>query len=356
MKASFEQAKADAQLRQAIKNNTDARSREGKTVSGLTKEYKDFAAAQQKVTGIGDEITQQLQTLLVSYGTAPSVVNRATAAIQDMSAATGKGTNEIANIFKKLNDSQVQNTEIISALREQGVKLNETNLAGLNVEQRRIVVLQQIENQFKGQAKVMADASGGVAQAEAAFGDFLETIGNVIVTGLKPFIEAFTAILSFFNSLSPAMSGMIVAVGGLTAAFLALNGAISLTPVGWVLTAGAAITGLVAALTSAEGAARDLAKENEEVAASLNKIIAADNLTKNNNELIKQLSSLKQGTIEYENLVKRLISTNPELAKSGVSVKKSYNDIKAAVDNLKIAHRQYRAAQPKIAINRKSVV
>jgi hypothetical protein len=347
IKASLDQAKADAQLRQAIKNNTDARSREGKTVGDLTKEYKDFATAQQAATGIGDEITQQLQTLIVSFGTAPRLVNRVTAALQDMAAATGQDASMMARAWGRLQEAP---EEALGALSRVGIKIRKEQLDGMDVEKQRIFVLEQLEQKFRGQAKVMAEASGGVAQAEAAFGDFLETIGNVIIDGLGPFIKAFSSILGFFNSLNPAMSSMIVAVGGLTTAFLAFSGVVSLSPVGWILTAGAALSGLVSMITNAEKKTYDLEKANEQAGKAISEAVASSDVINKTDRLISQLSMLKQGTKEYEAVMQDIISTNPELAKSGTSVKDSYEQIKIAVDNLKIAQRQHRAEQLRNAI------
>lgn len=347
IKASLDQAKADAQLRQAIKNNTDARAREGKTVGDLTKEYKDFATAQQAATGIGDEITQQLQTLIVSFGTAPRLVNRVTAALQDMSAATGQDASMMARAWGRLQEAP---EEALGALSRVGIKIRKEQLDGMDVEKQRIFVLEQLEQKFRGQAKAMADASGGVAQAEAAFGDFLETIGNVIIDGLGPFIKAFSSILGFFNSLNPAMSSMIVAVGGLTTAFIAFSGVVSLSPVGWILTAGAALSGLVSMITNAEKKTYDLEKANEQAGKAISEAVASSDVINKTDRLISQLSMLKQGTKEYEAVMQDIISTNPELAKSGTSVKDSYEQIKIAVDNLKIAQRQHRAEQLRNAI------
>ena len=79
--SAVEQRQIDAQQLVAIKNNTDMRSREGKSVKELAEEFKNYAQERQKLTGIESASTQKMQTMLLSMGTAPDLVNRVTDAV-----------------------------------------------------------------------------------------------------------------------------------------------------------------------------------------------------------------------------------------------------------------------------------
>jgi hypothetical protein len=333
--AYIDDAKASAKMSLALKNNTNEISRQGKSVSVLTKDFKDFASAQQEATGIGDEVTLSLMGTLTTLGVMPKDLKRVTAALQDMEAATGTSADSMARAWARLQEAP---EEALGALSRVGVKIRKEMLEGMDAEQQRIFVLEKLEKAFGGQAKAMADSTEGIAQAEAAFGDFQEVLGKVIVSIIGPLAKGLSTILTAFNTLPGPVQGAIVAVGGLTTAFFALSGAINLTPIGWILTATAALGGLAMMATSGV----DPLKERiDELNTSLSKLNA--NMTEMENkdlvrsQQLKNLSMLQRGTSAYEAEVRRLIKSNGELANSGITVKSSYADIIDALKKLDAA-------------------
>lgn len=80
------QAKADAQLTQSIRNNTDAYTRQGLSVSELAAKLKAFAQARQEATGIGDESTMGLQQMILATGELPANLDRLVTLFQDIEA------------------------------------------------------------------------------------------------------------------------------------------------------------------------------------------------------------------------------------------------------------------------------
>ncbi len=328
-------AKATAKMTLALKNNTTELTRQWKSVSDLTKEFKDFASAQQEATGIGDEVTLSLMGTLTTLGVMPNDLKRVTAALQDMEAATGMSADSMARAWARLQEAP---EEALGALTRVGVKIRKEQLAGMDAEQQRIFVLEKLEKAFGGQAKAMADSTEGIAQAEAAFGDFQEVLGKVIVSIIGPLAKGLSTILTAFNTIPGPVQGAIVAVGGLTTAFFALSGAINLTPIGWILTATAALGGLAMMATSGV----DPLKERiDALNTSLSKLNA--NMTEMENkdlvqsQQLKNLSMLQRGTSAYEAEVRRLIKSNGELANSGITVKSSYADIIDALKKLDAA-------------------
>ncbi len=358
IKASIDQAKADAQLAQAIRNNTDARQRDGKSVSQLTKEYKDFASAQQEATGIGDEVTQQLQTLLVSFGTAPKLVNRVTAAFQDMAAATGQDASMMARAWGRLQEAP---EEALGALSRVGIKIRKEQLAGMDIEKQRIFVLEQLEQKFKGQAKVMADATGGVMKLEAAFGDFMEVVGNVVLTVLGPLIDGLAKMISAFNSASPPIQALILLAGGLTFAFVSLRTAgitsfaalstavksfiASMGPIGWIVTAiGAVAVALGSMESEAEKAAKRIEKLKRAVEEADAKIATMGKDIGNSSELeafVARISRMEEGTQEYKNALQELMKLDPLMAASLKNTNANFRQVQLSLADVT---RQYRQA------------
>ena len=75
-----------------------------------------------------------------------------------------------------------------------------------------------------GQAEAMAQAtSGPLKQFENSFGDLTEAVGGTISVAILPFTKAGTTVINALNSISPAISGVIGAVGLLTAAMITLK-------------------------------------------------------------------------------------------------------------------------------------
>lgn len=328
--AYVQDVQASAKLTLALKNNTDQVSRQGKSVSALTNEYKDFASAQQEATGIGDEVTLSLMGTLTTLGTMPKDLKRVTAAFQDMEAATGMSADSMARVWARLQEAP---DEALGALTRVGVKIRKEHLAGMDVEQQRIFVLEKLEKAFGGQAKAMADATGGVAQAKAAFGDFQEVLGNLVVGIIQPFVNLLTPIFSFFNGLPTGIQATIVGVAGLTTAWLALNGTINMTPIGWVLSLGAALGGLIGVFSKTKISLDEAQDSIDKLNATSEKFEAQQRATsKATNALVAQLSKAKQGTEEYTSLVKDLLKENPNLINSNITVASSFNDIAGAVN------------------------
>ena len=122
-------AQAAAKMSLALKNNTNESTRQGKSVEALTKEYKDFASAQQEATGIGDEVTLSLMGTLTTLGTMPKDLKRVTAALQDMEAATGMSADSMARAWARLQEAP---EEALGALTRVGVKIRKAQLAGMD--------------------------------------------------------------------------------------------------------------------------------------------------------------------------------------------------------------------------------
>lgn len=357
--ASILQAKADKQLELAIRNNTDEYTRQGQSVKSLFADLKSYAEARQDATNIDDAATMQLQKMIIATGAAPNMINRLSAAFQDLEAGSGVAAESMARMWGRLAEAP---EEALGALGRVGVKINKSMLEGMSAQQQQIFILEKLEAKYKGQAIEIGKAEGATGKFKNAIGNIREVIGDTVVKALDPFLKIITSIIDFFVQSPPIIKGLVgvlatlvIGLTGLGAAMIALKAIgvtsfaalkvavtsffASLGPIGW---ATIALTGLVSLLGVFSSSSKDAGEAiegarsaTEGLAGSIKKL---DDETKaqsqsTQNQLAK-LKSLKQGTAEYEATLKDLIRTNPSLANSNITVASSYQQVAQAVGSM----------------------
>ena len=161
--------------------------------AGLTaSELKKHAAELQKTTGIGDETIISMQGILATFKQIKGdTFKRATVAILDMGAAMGKAgkgsadvESAVVQVGKALNDPIAG----MAALSRVGVTFTDQQKKEIQALQEsgdlmkaQAIILKELESEFGGTAKSVADANHGIMQMKAAYGDVKEEIGRVIV-------------------------------------------------------------------------------------------------------------------------------------------------------------------------------
>lgn len=197
MKGSVEefnnQAQAQAQLVASLKSTGNA--------AGLTaKQLSDQAEALQKVTLYGDETTERMQSLLLTFTNIRGQVFTDTIPlIQDMATKMGVDLKDSAiQVGKALNDP----IQGITALKRVGVSFTDAQrdviknlvLTGHTADAQRII-LHELANEFGGSAAAAAAAGTGPFQQLALkFGDVREKIGEAAVklgTMFLPMLNKF---------------------------------------------------------------------------------------------------------------------------------------------------------------------
>lgn len=196
-----EQAKAEAQVEQAIRQTGGAA---GFTARELFKE----ASALQQLTGVGDEVSLQgiTKQLLTFTNVTGDNFKRAQKAVLDLNAVINDGnvsglTSQSIQLGKAL-ENPIQG---ISALTRSGVTFTEQQkeLIKSLVQSGRMfeaqaIILDEIDAKYGGQAEALAKAEAGTKQMTAAFGDFLERVGNKLLPTIATTNEFLTR---FFNNL-----------------------------------------------------------------------------------------------------------------------------------------------------------
>lgn len=192
------QAAAEAKLSATLKAT-------GYAAGFTTSELKEQAAQLQKNTGVGDETILSMQGILATFkNVRGDVFTQATSAILDMGAAMGKAgkgsadvESAVIQVGKALNDPIAG----ISALSRVGIQFTDQQKEQIEVLQEsgdlqaaQAIILKELEMQFGGTAKSVADSAGGMMQLKAVLGDAQEEVGRVIVESdvFKGVIEKVT--------------------------------------------------------------------------------------------------------------------------------------------------------------------
>jgi hypothetical protein len=161
--------------------------------SGITaKEVAELAGAFQKTTNYGDEVTQSgINMLLTFKNINKDVLPNATGLMLDMSTAMGTDVKGSAiQLGKALNDP----VNGIAALSRVGIKFSDVQKEQIERLQKsgdlmgaQTIIMKELETQFGGSAKAMADP---FTQMKNAVGDVGEQIGRLFSSVLAPFAEA----------------------------------------------------------------------------------------------------------------------------------------------------------------------
>lgn len=162
----------------------------------VTKRIRDFAAANQFLVGVDDEVIKATQAKLLTFRNLTKTADelggsfdRATIAAIDMAAA-GFGTAEsnATQLGKALNDP----IKGITALNRAGIQFTEDQkalieslVASGNVLAAQDLILKEIESQVGGTAAATATAS---EKMNIAFGEVSESLGMILL----PIVQAFS--------------------------------------------------------------------------------------------------------------------------------------------------------------------
>ncbi len=182
VKAFEEQAKADRQLEAAAGDLTDA--------------FKEQASAFQTTLGVSDDMVQQMQTLLLRFGEAPSQVQATTKALLDYAAFTGT---DALSATKTLTSSVESGR---AAFKELGISYEATGHKSKDLEAATAALAAKIGGTADADANSL---TGSVAKASQQFGELQEAWGGLVagfvtktgvVDSARVALEALTRVIS----------------------------------------------------------------------------------------------------------------------------------------------------------------
>ena len=183
-KAAAADQASQAQLARQLKSSTDATSRQIQANEG-------FITTLQMSAAVADD---ELRPALASLVTGTGDLETAQLALQtvlDISAATGKGVQEVADAVSKAYGGNMKAIKQLSpelfGLIKDGASVNE--------------VMQSLNGTFGGASKVAAEsAQGSFRKVSIALGEIQETIGNQVLPYFTKLIDGLTDISVWVNA------------------------------------------------------------------------------------------------------------------------------------------------------------
>lgn len=156
----------------------------GEFTNDASQAMQDFASQMQATTGIGDETTIEMLALAKSFGLTNEQATNLVGVAGDLSAVTG---NDLKKSVEDLSKTYAGTAGEL-AERIEGVR----NLTKAELESGLAVDI--ISQKYGGAAaQALGTYSGAVGAAEGAFGDFLETIGEIFTQ--NPVIISFIGLV-----------------------------------------------------------------------------------------------------------------------------------------------------------------
>ena len=160
----------------------------------LSKSLQDLASNIQAVGVSGDEATLEGIKFLVTYRKIGNdILPRATKAMADLAALTGRDMASAANILGKASEGMV------GELSRYGITISDAAKKSKDFN----LILADIESQVAGQQEALRKTGyGGIQAFNNALGDLKEKVGEAIVQTLLPAINNLQA---RFSTLGPAV-------------------------------------------------------------------------------------------------------------------------------------------------------
>lgn len=189
-----EQRQVLAQLEQGVRSTGFAA---GFTTEGL----HQMAGEMQKLTGIGDEVIERAQSILLTFtNISGDTFPRTTQAVLDLSTRMGGDLKAAAvQLGKALNDPVAN----LGELGRAGIQFSKSQKAVIKrlfetnrVAEAQALILEELERQFGGSAEAAAKAAGGgFKKLSSTLGDIGEKLGGPILAGLDLVARGFNRLL-----------------------------------------------------------------------------------------------------------------------------------------------------------------
>lgn len=201
------QEKANVQLATAMKQA-------GTYTDQAYQSLVNYSVELQKFTVYGDDATTTVMAQLQAMGLNAEQTKAATLQVANLASLMGTDLNGAARVMADLFQG---NTGLIGRYIK---GIDETAIKSGNLD----LIIQELNKHIGGQAEALGDtAFGSVAKFNNAIDDMRENIGGALSTALMPFVEHISKLITNLNETSPALTGIIGAIGTLGAATATLS-------------------------------------------------------------------------------------------------------------------------------------
>ena len=246
--AAIESRTAVGQVESSLASMGNAAGRSQKQLEAQAKALQGLSVFDD------DDILRKVTANLLTFGNvAGTVFDRAQLAAVNLSARLGTDLQGSTLMLGKALQNPVKG---MTALTRAGVSLSpvmQERIKALvktgQLESAQILLLQEIETQYRGAAAAQRAADPDAA-ARDAWREMQETLGGIALNVLPPLTAALVTAMDAFNNLSPEMQATVV--GGVAVA-AALGPVV--TVLGAVVTAGGGLVGVLSKVSLGTGAA-----------------------------------------------------------------------------------------------------
>jgi len=206
-KAAAEDQAAQAQLARQLQATTGA-------TDGQIKANEDFISTLSRSAAVADdELRPALSSLVRGTGDLATAQD-ALKTVLDVSAATGKGVQEVADAVSKAYGG---NTKAIKQLSPELFKLIKD---GASVDE----VMQSLASTFGGAASTAANtAQGKFKNLTIQLGEAKEAIGTALLPVVEIMVKAFTNFAIWAQKNAGVILGIATAIGAIAAAIVGTN-------------------------------------------------------------------------------------------------------------------------------------
>jgi hypothetical protein len=174
--AAAVQERAETKLATTLRNLTGAREDEIKALY-------DQASALQQTTGYGDETTISAQAMLATFQLTAQEIAVLTPRLLDMAEAARKAGKEEVDLESISIALGKAFTAGVGSLSRYGVAMSEAQKEAFKLadQQEKVQILAEIlDGNFRGLAEAIGNEyEGAIRKANAAHGDYLETLGQM---------------------------------------------------------------------------------------------------------------------------------------------------------------------------------
>lgn len=228
-KAAMEDAQAQAQLAQQLKNTV------GATNSQIASSEK-YIATLSRATGVADDKLRPALAALVRGTKDIDAAQRSLNLVTDISIATNRDATEIANALAMAYQGNMRGLRSLSpemaALIKEGASLDQ--------------VMQVLSATFGGAAAANAETAAGKMQIfRNSMNEATESLGAAFLPVLESILPKIQAFADWAGENTGTLVKLTYAIGGTTAAVVALNFAMNLNPVVALATGFVAITAAI---------------------------------------------------------------------------------------------------------------
>lgn len=222
IKLSNIQQRAETKLQTTLRNLVGA-------TEAQVQALKDQASALQDVTGYGDEATISAQAMLATFKLTAEEIGQLTPRLLDMAESARKAGQAEAGLEQISVALGKAFSDGLGSLKRYGVALTKAQEAAFKLasQQDKVAILTRVlDGNFRGlAAAVGATYEGALRKAEAAQGDFGETLGDQL-TKNREWLSLQTLIKESWQQLSAGITGSSAEI---SAAVSALAGVINVS-------------------------------------------------------------------------------------------------------------------------------